>query len=108
MNSEQKEKHELIFYKADDGEFRFDKRFYLKLDKRETVVSELKCGRFGLSNEVFFFTLAYGEYYYERLYLNIIPEGKYHAKRILIDADIDLYDSIIKSNDPSNTDPSCF
>ena len=108
MNSEQKEKHELIFYKDDDGEFRFDKRFYLKLDKRETVVGELKCGRFGLSNEVFFFTFVKGKYGFERLFLNIIPEGKYQAERILIDSDTDLYDSIRRSVDPQNPDPSFF
>ena len=75
MNSEQKQNHELIFYKAVDGEFRFDQRVYLKLGERERIVSEIKCGRFGLSNDVFFFTLDKGKYHYEKLYLNIIPEG---------------------------------
>ena len=58
MNSELKErKHELFFYKAVDGEFRFNKRVYLELEKREKVAHELKCGRFALSNEIFFFSL---------------------------------------------------
>ena len=104
MNCEQKENHELFFYKAVDGEFRFNKRVYLQLEKREKVINELKCGRFGLSNEVYFFTSYYEHSRYNsKIYLNIIPEGEYQAERILIED----HDLILSIND-DDTDPSSF